>query len=157
MHIVAKSYYGTFKRYQNNNKLWKVKESSASVKQLDFIFFPINFVDHWAFVVVFVYQKKIKLFDSIKNYGRTVNGHCVCDDVRQFLTTTNVISDADEFEWQAEYPETPQQNDGYNCGVYTCQLAKQISRGQQLIINERDIPYLRKEMVVEIVLGHLFQ
>ena len=56
---------------------------------------------------------------TLKTMGKDVNGHCVCEDLRQFLTTTNFIYDADEFGWQVEYSYTPHQNDTCSCGVYT--------------------------------------
>ena len=150
--------YTNFKKYQRINEIYKVRQSRASTKQLDFIFIPINFdLLHWGFAVVHVNKKIIKFYDSLKNMGKQINGHCVCEDIRQFLTTTNFICDVDEFGWQFEYPYTPQQNDKSSCGVYTCQLAKQISRSQELKLSATDIPHLRKEMVVEVVSGYLFQ
>ena len=150
--------YTNFKKYQRINEIYKVRQSRASTKHLDFIFIPINFDRlHWAFAVVHVNKKINKFYDSLKNMGKQINGHCVCEDIRQFLTTTNFICDVDEFGWQFEYPYTPQQNDKSSCGVYTCQLAKQISRSQELKLSATDIPHLRKEMVVEVVSGYLFQ
>ena len=48
---------------------------------------------HWGFAVVNVRDNAIKFYDSIKNCDVDFNGgHCVCNDVRSFLRTTNFIS-----------------------------------------------------------------
>ena len=112
---------------------------------------------HWGFAVVNIREKIISFYDSIRNYGRDYyNGHCVCEDVRKFIRTTNFISNIPACEWQLDYPETPQQTDGSSCGVFACQLAKQISRNHQLTLETKDISFLRKEMTCELTLGVLF-
>ena len=70
--------------------------------------------------------------------------------------SSNYFSGADKFVWHFEYPPTPQQVDGYNCGVHICQLAKQISRAQKLLIITENLSQIRKDMVAEIALGILF-
>ena len=62
-----------------------------------------------------------------------------------------------EIDWQFENATyCPQQPDSFSCGVYVCQVAKQISRSEELMINEEYLPTIRKEMVAEISLGGLF-
>jgi len=130
---------------------------------LDLIFIAINFKDisgdigHWGFAVVYVKDQVIKFYDSIKNFGLTLNGQCVCNDVRRFLRSSNFISNIADCQWQLEYPETPQQLDSSSCGVFACQIAKKISRSKSLELKTQDISYLRKEMTCEIALGVLFK
>ena len=129
---------------------------------MEYIFFVINFTKsehdvHWAFSVVDVKNKTISFYDSVKNMSRDYyNGHCVCQDVKKFLRSTNFIRDIPACDWKLEYPETPQQTDGNSCGVFCCQLAKQLSRNQLLKLETKDIPFLRKEMTCELSLGVLF-
>ena len=101
-------------------------------------------------------NRVIKFYDSIKNFGLSLNGHCVCEDVRRFLRSTNFFSNIAACQWQLEYPETPQQQDSSSCGVFACQIAKQLSRSQSIKIKTSDISYLRKEMTCEIAFGILF-
>ena len=154
--------YQTFKKYQELNLPYSLKKSLVSFKDLDYVYFVINFTKsehdaHWAFSVVDVKNKTISFYDSIKNLSRDYyNGHCVCLDVKKFMRSTNFIRDIPACDWKLEYPETPQQTDGNSCGVFCCQLAKQLSRNQLLKLETKDIPFLRKEMTCELSLGVLF-
>ena len=49
---------------------------------------------------------------------------------------------------------TPQQENGYDCGVFTCQFLESLSRGEeQFAFTQANMPYLRRKMVWEI--GHV--
>lgn len=49
------------------------------------------------------------------------------------------------------YEETPQQENGYDCGVFTCQILETLSRGEESFnFSQKDMPYLRQRMVWEI-------
>jgi len=54
--------------------------------------------------------------------------------------------------WQDFNPEdTPQQENGYDCGVFTCQFLESLSRGEeQFRFSQRDMTYLRRRMIWEI-------
>jgi len=56
--------------------------------------------------------------------------------------------------WQNYNPEdTPQQENGYDCGVFTCQFLESLSRGEEgFHFSQRDMMYLRRRMIWEI--GH---
>ena len=109
-------------------------------------------IGHWVIAVVSNNVQKIKLYDLVENFGVTLNGHCVFEDVTKFLKTSNYISNMAACQWQLEYPETPQQEDSSSCGVFACQIAKQIPRSQKIELKTSDISYLRKEMTCEIAL-----
>ena len=48
---------------------------------------------------------------------------------------------------------TPQQENGYDCGVFTCQFLEALSRGEEdFAFTQANMPYLRRKMVWEI--GH---
>lgn len=47
--------------------------------------------------------------------------------------------------------ETPQQENGYDCGVFTCQFLETLSRGEEAFnFTQRDMAYLRRRMIWEI-------
>lgn len=49
--------------------------------------------------------------------------------------------------------ETPQQENGYDCGVFTCQFLEALSRGEEsFAFTQANMPYLRRRMIWEI--GH---
>ena len=50
--------------------------------------------------------------------------------------------------------DTPQQENGYDCGVFTCQFLESLSRGEEsFAFTQANMPYLRRKMVWEI--GHV--
>jgi sentrin-specific protease 1 len=49
--------------------------------------------------------------------------------------------------------DTPQQENGYDCGVFTCQFLEALSRGEEVFnFSQRNMPYLRRRMIWEV--GH---
>ena len=50
--------------------------------------------------------------------------------------------------------DTPQQQNGYDCGVFTCQFLEALSRGEEEFgFTQDNMSYLRRKMVWEI--GHV--
>jgi sentrin-specific protease 1 len=49
--------------------------------------------------------------------------------------------------------DTPQQENGFDCGVFTCQFLESLSRGEESFnFTQGNMPYLRRRMIWEI--GH---
>ena len=47
--------------------------------------------------------------------------------------------------------QEPLQENGYDCGVFTCQFLQGLSRGEDSItFTQRDMPQLRRRMIWEI-------
>lgn len=47
----------------------------------------------------------------------------------------------------------PQQENGYDCGIFTCQVLEALSRGEvvnEFAFGQKDMPYLRNRMAWEI-------
>ena len=46
---------------------------------------------------------------------------------------------------------TPQQENGFDCGVFTCQFLETLSRGEEYFkFSQKNMPYLRRRMIWEI-------
>lgn len=45
---------------------------------------------------------------------------------------------------------TPQQENGFDCGVFTCQFLETLSRGESFKFSQKNMPYLRRRMIWEI-------
>ena len=46
---------------------------------------------------------------------------------------------------------TPQQENGFDCGVFTCQFLETLSRGEESFrFSQKNMPYLRRRMIWEI-------
>jgi sentrin-specific protease 1 len=56
--------------------------------------------------------------------------------------------------WQDHNPEdTPQQENGYDCGIFTCLFLEALSRGEETFdFSQGDMAYFRRRMIWEI--GH---
>merc|ERR1711864_32071 len=45
----------------------------------------------------------------------------------------------------------PQQENGSDCGVFVCQVAEHLTRGELLSFGQKDVPYFRRKMIWEII------
>jgi Ulp1 family protease len=46
---------------------------------------------------------------------------------------------------------TPQQNNGVDCGVFTCYFANYVSAEEKMDFSARDIPLLRRRLTLDIL------
>jgi sentrin-specific protease 1 len=54
--------------------------------------------------------------------------------------------------------DTPQQENGYDCGVFTCQFMESLSRGvDEFVFDQDDMPYIRDRMTWEIGRSKLWE
>lgn len=51
--------------------------------------------------------------------------------------------------------DTPQQENGTDCGVFTCRFLEMLSRGAAFNFTQENIPYIRRRMVWEIAHAQL--
>lgn len=60
-------------------------------------------------------------------------------------------------KWKAMSTErsVPQQNNGYDCGVFACQFAVFSALGKPFVFSQTDMPDIRKRMALEISQGKL--
>lgn len=57
---------------------------------------------------------------------------------------------------RTKFQDTPQQENGYDCGVFTCQFLQALSRGEEAFnFTQKDIPYLRRRMIWEVAHARL--
>lgn len=52
-------------------------------------------------------------------------------------------------------PNTPQQNNKNDCGVFVCQIAKALGTGEPIAVDQTQISNLREMMCHEILKGNL--
>lgn len=55
------------------------------------------------------------------------------------------------------FQNAPQQENGYDCGVFSCQYMECLSRGADFDFDQTNMPYLRQRMILEIVRGKLWE
>lgn len=119
--------------------------------QKDIILIPINHNNtHWTGAAINFRRKRIESYDSMN-----VDRREVFEKLRQYLDLEHRNKKRKPFDfsdWNDYDPEyTPQQENGYDCGVFTCQFMESLSRGEEFFnFTQRDMAYLRKRMIWEI-------
>jgi sentrin-specific protease 1 len=119
----------------------------------DIILIPINHNNsHWTGAAINFRRKRIESYDSMN-----LDRHQVFKALRSYLDSEHRNKRKKPFDftgWQNHNPDdTPQQENGYDCGVFTCQFLESLSRGEEgFYFSQRDMTYLRRRMIWEI--GH---
>ncbi|KAI0651616.1 cysteine proteinase [Trametes meyenii] len=119
----------------------------------DVILIPVNHNNaHWTAATINFRKKRIESYDSMG-----MDRGSVFKLLRQYLDEEHRDKKKKPFDftgWQ-DYllPDTPQQENGYDCGVFTCQFLEALSRGEEdFPFSQTNMPYLRRKMIWEI--GH---
>jgi len=140
-------------RYQNV-KRWSKKVAGKDVFALDKIVFPINVGGvHWTCAVAFMQEKKIQFYDSMGGGGqRYVNGLLrYFEDEHKDKKKASL--DTSEWNLVSCQPDTPQQLNGFDCGVFTCMFADFLSRDMPLIFSQEHVTECRERIALSIMNG----
>ncbi|KAF8446243.1 hypothetical protein L210DRAFT_3619953 [Boletus edulis BED1] len=118
----------------------------------DVILIPVNHNNsHWTGAAINFRRKRIESYDSMN-----LDRHQVFKGLRHYLDLEHQNKKKKPFDftgWVNHCPDdTPQQENGYDCGVFTCQFLEALSRGEMFNFSQRDMAYLRRRMIWEI--GH---
>ncbi|XP_006454775.1 hypothetical protein AGABI2DRAFT_198348 [Agaricus bisporus var. bisporus H97] len=118
------------------------------------ILIPVNHNNaHWTAAAINFRRKRVESYDSMGMAKSIVFSH-----LRKYLDAEHRNKKKTPFDftgWQDYAPDdvTPQQENGYDCGVFTCQFLEALSRGEEMFrFTQQDMAYLRRRMIWEI--GH---
>lgn len=127
------------------------KRKKLDVTKKDMILVPINVMDtHWALAVVNNKCSSFEYYDSLSHHGNTT----ALNLLRTYMIEEGKKQNSPiNFQSYSLYEsvKTPQQENGYDCGVFTCTCANYLSRGKGLTFSQRDMPLLRRRMAYEII------
>ncbi|THH02506.1 hypothetical protein EW026_g384 [Hermanssonia centrifuga] len=151
-------YFNTFFWSKLKNEGYEKARLAKWTKKIDIfskdvILIPINHNNaHWTGAAINFRHKRIESYDSM-NMDRSQ----VFKYLRSYLDAEHRNKKKKPFDftgWQDyTFEDTPQQENGYDCGVFTCQFLESLSRGEQsFAFTQADMGYLRRRMVWEI--GH---
>lgn len=175
-------FYDRLRRHGPDAQLlrWTGRRGRARVDlfAIDFVFVPINLDNrHWTLSVVNVQRKTISYYDSAGG-GKVNMGCCPAsygtpeDHMKRILA---YLSKEHQDKKDEPLPEgwkinpvgqsedvlipqgrIPQQQNGYDCGVFVCKYADCISRGEPLTFTQSDITnnYYRREIKDVILALH---
>ncbi|KAG6885941.1 hypothetical protein C0993_007443 [Termitomyces sp. T159_Od127] len=116
----------------------------------DVILIPINHSNaHWTSAAINFRKKRIESFDSMG-----IRRDMVFKALRAYIDAEHRNKKKTPFDfrdWQDYSIDEPQQENGYDCGVFTCQFLQGLSRGDDVIrFTQKDMPALRRRMIWEI-------
>ncbi|KIY69675.1 cysteine proteinase [Cylindrobasidium torrendii FP15055 ss-10] len=117
----------------------------------DVVLIPVNHNNvHWTAAVINFKRKRIESYDSM--------GGCrppVYAMLRHYLDAEHKNKKKKPFDFtdwtDHRVEDLPQQENAYDCGVFTCQFLQCVSRGEEAFnFSQQDIKYLRRRMIWEI-------
>ncbi|KAK7289935.1 hypothetical protein RIF29_03985 [Crotalaria pallida] len=118
--------------------------------ECDKIFVPIHKEIHWCLAVINKKDQKFQYLDSLKgmdNQVLKVLARYYMDEVKD-----KTGEDIDVSSWEKELVEDlPEQENGFDCGVFMIKYADFYSRGLGLCFNQEHMPYFRRRTAKEIL------
>lgn len=143
------------KGYQSVARWAKRRKLDVTTK--DLIFVPVNIMGtHWALAVINNKEKRFQYFDSLSSRGNAPALQLLRTYMKEEGKKLGSPINFESYEMQAAIP-SPQQNNGSDCGVFTCICANYISKGKQLTYSQKDMKIIRKNMAYEIITKNLLQ
>lgn len=119
----------------------------------DVVLIPVNHSNsHWTAAAINFRRKRIESYDSMG-----ITRENVFKLLRSYLDSEHRNKKKKPFDftgWENYVLEdVPLQENGFDCGVFTCQFLEALSRGEETFrFKQANMPYLRRRMVWEI--GH---
>lgn len=109
---------------------------------------------HWCMAIIHLKNKTIKYYDSMG----TPNSK-VLIALEKYLKDESIDKkkqpfDTSEFKIE-NVGDCPKQNNGSDCGVFSCMFAEYISRNSEITFTQDNMDYFRRKMIQEICKGKL--
>lgn len=126
---------------------WSRKKDIFSYKKM---LCPIHLGNHWCLICVNFIDKTIKYYDSLGGN----NPKCL-NIIFDYLKEEHKNKKNKEFEcsgWKLmDADDCPQQENCYDCGVFTCVNAEYLARDAKLDFTQNDMPMFRQKISYEIL------
>lgn len=120
----------------------------------DVICVPIHLGMHWCMAIVDMRRKTVSYYDSM---GKP-NVQCT-EAIFRYLQDEHAEKKGSPFDtkgWQLKcVRDVPQQMNGSDCGMFSCTYAEFATRNAPFNFSQEDMPYFRRKMVVELMIGEL--
>ncbi|KAI5950982.1 hypothetical protein KGF54_004056 [Candida jiufengensis] len=142
-------FYSTLnqKGYQGVQRWAKRKKLNSFEK--DKILVPVNISNtHWALSVIDNIKKTIVYYDSLSMSG---NPQAV-ENLKMYMDKEAERLGCPAINYKLiSHIDSPQQQNGSDCGVFTCTAAKYISKDEDLNYSQKDMKLIRRRMVYEMI------
>ena len=146
--------------YQYNNvKRWSKRVPGKDIFNLNKIFFPVNIGSmHWTLAVIHMTERKISFYDSMSGpYGKGI-----CQALFRYIQdewnnkkSPQIFPEKHQWILEPQPPNIPQQENCYDCGVFTCMYADLISRNIPLLFTQEQITACREHIALSILQGNV--
>ncbi|CUM53770.1 uncharacterized protein AC631_00263 [Debaryomyces fabryi] len=127
------------------------KRKKVNVTEKDLILVPINIMGtHWALAVVNNKEKRFQYFDSLSSNGNQQALQIIKNYMIQEGKKHNSSIDFEKYSIMKNMP-SPQQQNGFDCGVFACICAKYVAQWRDLTYRQKDMKLIRRRMAYEII------
>ena len=109
----------------------------------DYVFFPVGTEEHWMLVYACIKTRKLFYMDSLLSERRAND---VLGNIKGYMYNSSVKLHGKDNAWvfDTEIIRTvPQQKNGIDCGIFTCQFTEQVAREASISFTQEDIPQIR--------------
>jgi sentrin-specific protease 1 len=139
----------------NKVKKWSKNVPDKDIFALDKVFFMHN-VDgnHWTCAIIFMEEKRIQYYDSMGS-----DGYAYTTGLMRYLKDEwaakkgGEIPDADKWRIVGAVDGVPQQQKGFDCGVFACMFADLLSLDRPLSFNQHYVTQCRERIAFSILNG----
>uniref|UniRef100_A0A0N4ZN50 ULP_PROTEASE domain-containing protein n=1 Tax=Parastrongyloides trichosuri TaxID=131310 RepID=A0A0N4ZN50_PARTI len=112
-----------------------------NIFDMKYVFVPINLSDvHWCIAIIDMTKKEIRYYDSM--FGKNENA---LQSLKEYIKTEaddKLKLNIDLNEWTAIHAQDiPEQQNGYDCGVFSCMFAEYTSRERDFEFTQKDMPF----------------
>ena len=149
-------------------RTWFPPSSTHSPLHYDTLYIPTNLSgQHWTGLIIDFTKHHVMYYDSLGdiNYSSRVLYYIKCwlHHERQHLLQHNYlteeraasIGDPDLWTFQINPPGSPQQTNGYDCGIFYLTTILYHIQGRALKYTQQHIPLIRQQLVAAILSGSI--
>jgi len=140
-------------RYNYKNvRRWSKKVPGKDVFNLKYIFCPINLDNmHWTSACIFMEEKKIQYYDSMGGPGMIKLKGLLQYLKDEWKAKKGGEMDVSEWKLVACTKDTPQQLNGFDCGVFTCMFADFVTKDCEPVFQQQHITQCRDRIALSIM------
>ncbi|KAG0688960.1 Smt3-specific protease [Pichia californica] len=158
VHVFSTFFYTTLqsKGYAGVRK-W-AKRAKVDVSELDYVFVPCNLNQvHWALAVIDNVNQSFDYIDSLNGDGTNILAMLVEYMTEETLKNHGASMNGKDYSkyFINGHAECPGQQNGFDCGVFTCTAVDYLARNRDLDYSQADMSNLRRRMAWEILKGKL--
>ncbi len=138
----------------DNVKRWTKKAGIENIMEFERIFFPVNVNNtHWTLAVVYLHAKRVLYYDSMGGRGQRYVEGLLRWVVDEAAAKNKIV--VNKNEWSLERGVCPQQENGYDCGVFTVVCADFLADDLPLTYEQKYMSMFRHKIGSFILKGAL--